>query len=92
MRVQYSILPPLFPVSQPFISRFSLHAVHVYQSTGNAASTDGYDALKSSALPSFGASSFPPDFLSRPFLRHQQDHAPRQLQHPPTPPRETQGE
>ena len=89
MRVQYSILPPLFPVSQPFISRFSLHAVHVYQSTGNVPA-DGYDALKSSAYPASGRPPSP-SFLSGPLLRHQHDHAPRQLQHPPTP-RETQGE
>ena len=85
MRFQYTISPPLFPVSQPFISRFSLHAVHVYQSTGNVP-TDGYDALKSSAPTSSGRHLFT-RLLSRPLLCHQHDHAPRQLQHPSMPPR-----
>ena len=74
MRFQYSILPPLFPVSQPFILRFSLRVVNVYQSTADAPA-DHYDAPKSSAYPSSGRHFFS-SFLSSPFLRHQQDHGP----------------
>ena len=74
MRFQYSILPPLFPVFQPFILRFSVHVVDVYEPP-EAASADGYDALKSSAPTASGRHLFS-SFLSRPFLRHQHDHAP----------------
>ena len=74
MRFQYSILPPLFPVSQPFISRFSLRVVDVYEPPEHAPA-DGYDALKSSA-PTASGRHFFSSFLSRPLLRHQQDHGP----------------
>ena len=74
MRFQYSILPPLFPVSQTFILRFSVHVVDVYEPP-EAASANHYDALKSSALTASGRDLFT-SFLSRPLLRHQQDHGP----------------
>ena len=74
MRFQYSILPPLFPVSQPFILRFSVHVVDVYEPP-EAASADSYDALKSSA-PTASGRHFFSSFLSSPFLRHQHDHGP----------------
>ena len=90
MRFQYSILPPLFPVSQPFILRFSVHVVDVYEPP-EAAPANGYDALKSSPPTASGRHLFP-RFLSRPLLRHKHDHGPRQLQHPSTPPRANQGE
>ena len=85
MLCQYSTPAPLFPVSQPFISRFSVHVVDVYEPP-EAAPADGYDALKSSAPTASGRHLFT-NFLSRPLLRHQHDHCPRQLQHPSIPPR-----
>ncbi len=57
MRVQYSTLPPLYPVSQPFISRFSVHAVDVYEPPGDA-SANGYDDLKRPAYTAAGRHFF----------------------------------
>ena len=57
MRVQYSTLPPLYPVSQPFISRFSVHAVDVYEPPGDAPA-NGYDDLKRPAYTASGHHPF----------------------------------
>ena len=85
MRFQYSILPPLFPVSQPFISRFSVHVVDVYEPP-EAAPADGYDALKSSASQLRGA-TFSPASSPGPSYATSTTMPPQQLQHPSTPPR-----
>ena len=90
MLCEYSTFPQFNPVFQPFISRFSLRVVNVYQSTADAPA-DHYDAPKSPVYPASGRHLFP-RFLSRPLLRHQHDHGPRQLQHPSKPPRANQGE
>ena len=87
MRFQYSILPPLFPVSQPFILRFSVHVVDVYEPPEDAPA-NGYDALKSSPPTASGRHLFT-RFLSRPLLRHKHDHAPPAA---PAPLNTTQGE
>ena len=57
MRVQYSTLPPLYPVSQPFISRFSVHAVDVYEPPEDAPA-NGYDDLKRPAYTASGRRLF----------------------------------
>ncbi len=53
MRVQYSTPPSLNPVSQPFISRFYVDVVDVYEPPGDA-STDGRDDLKPPAPTASG--------------------------------------
>ena len=57
MLSEYNTLPPLYPVSQPFISRFSVHAVDVYESPGDA-SANGYDDLKRPAYTASGRRFF----------------------------------
>ena len=53
MLSKYNTLPPLYPVSQPFISRFSVHAVGVYEPPGDAPA-NGYDDLKRPAYTAWG--------------------------------------
>ena len=90
MRFQYSILPPLFPVSQPFILRFSLRVVNVYQSTADAPA-DHYDAPSPLHAHLRGA-TFSPASSPVPSYATSRTMAPQQLQHPSTPPRANQGE
>ena len=70
----YNTLPPLYPVSQPFISRFSVHAVDVYESPGDA-SANGYDDLKRPAYTASGRRFFSRR-LSSPLLARKNDMAP----------------
>ena len=53
MLCKYNTLPPLYPVSQPFISRFSVHVVDVYEPPGDAPA-NGYADLKPPAYNRFG--------------------------------------
>ena len=88
MLSEYNTLPPLYPVSQPFISRFSVHAVDVYESPGDA-SANGYDDLKRPAYTASGRRFFSRrlsnPLLSNPLLARKNDIAPSSsgnLQHP----------
>ncbi len=87
MHCEYSTFPQFNPVFQPFISRFSLRVVNVYEPPADAPA-NGYDALKSSPPTASGRHLFP-RFLSRPLLRHKHDHAPPAA---PAPLNTTQGE
>ena len=73
MLSKYNTLPPLYPVSQPFISRFSVHVLDVYKPPGDA--------------PANGSGRrFFSRRLSNPLLARKNDIAPRRsgnLQHPP---------
>ena len=84
MRYEYSILPPLYPVSQPSISRFYAHAMDVYESPGDAP-TDGYDDLKPPAYTASGRHLFSRR-LSPPLLARQDGHSPQQLRKLASPP------
>ena len=57
MLSEYNTLPPLYPVSQPFISRFYVHAVDVYKPPGDAPA-NGYDDLKRPAYTPSGHHPF----------------------------------
>ena len=88
MLSEYNTLPPLYPVSQPFISRFSVHAVDVYESPGDA-SANGCDDLKRPAYTASGRRFFSrrlsSPLLSNPLLARKNDIAPSSsgnLQHP----------
>ena len=84
MLSEYNTLPPLYPVSQPFISRFSVHAVDVYESPGDA-SANGCDDLKRPAYTASGRRFFSKR-LSNPLLARKNDIAPSScgnLRHPP---------
>ena len=88
MLSEYNTLPPLYPVSQPFISRFSVHAVDVYESPGDAPA-NGYDDLKRPAYTASGRRFFSRrlsnPLLSNPLLARKNDIAPSSsgnLQHP----------
>ena len=79
MLSEYNTLPPLYPVSQPFISRFSVHAVDVYESPGDA-SANGYYDLKRPAYTASGRRFFSrrlsSPLLSNPLLARKNDIAP----------------
>ena len=77
MRYEYSILPPLYPVSQPSISRFYAHAMDVYESPGHAP-TDGCDDLKPPAYTASGRHLFSRCFF-RPLLVRKDALSPQQL-------------
>ena len=88
MRVQYSTLPPLYPVSQPFISRFSVHAVDVYEPPGDAPA-NGYDDLKRPAYTASGRHLFSRR-LSNPLLVRKDALSLPQLRKPAAPLRNPQ--
>ena len=79
MLSKYNTLPHLYPVSQPFISRFSVHAVDVYESPGDAPA-NGYDDLKRPAYTASGRRFFSRrlsnPLLSNPLLARKNDIAP----------------
>ena len=88
MLSEYNTLPPLYPVSQPFISRFSVHAVDGYESPGDA-SANGCDDLKRPSYTASGRRFFSRrlsnPLLSNPLLARKNDIAPsssENLQHP----------
>ena len=74
MPSEYNTLPPLYPVSQPFISRFYVHAVDVYKPPGDALA-NGYDDLKRPAYTASGRRFFSRRF-SNPLLARKNDIAP----------------
>ena len=89
MLSEYNTLPPLYPVSQPFISRFSVHAVGVYEPPGDAPA-NGYDDLKRPAYTAPGRRFFSRrlsnPLLSNPLLARKNDIPPSSsgnLRHPP---------
>ena len=84
MLSKYNTLPPLHPVSQPFISRFSVHAVDVYEPPGDA-QANGYDDLKRPAYTAWGRRFFSRR-LFHPLLARRNGHSPRQLLRPPAAP------
>ena len=57
MLSEYSTRPPLNPVSQPFISRFYVHVLDVYEPPGDAPA-NGYDDLKRPAYTASGHHPF----------------------------------
>ena len=57
MLSEYSTRPPLNPVSQPFISRFYVHVLDVYEPPGDAPA-NGYDDLKRPAYTASGRRFF----------------------------------
>ena len=79
MLSEYNTLPHIYPVSQPFISRFSVHAVDVYESPGDAPA-NGYDDLKRPAYTASGRRFFSRrlsnPLLSNPLLARKNDIAP----------------
>ena len=84
MRSKYTTLPPLYPVSQPFISRFSVHVVDVYEPPGDARA-NGYDDLKPPAYTASGR-RFSSRRLSNPLPARKNSIAPSSpgtFQHPP---------
>ena len=84
MLSKYTTLPPLYPVSQPFISRFSVHAVDVYEPPGDAPA-NGYDGLKPPAYTASGR-RLSNRCLSTPLLARKNGIAPSSpgtLPHPP---------
>ena len=85
MLSKYNTLPPLYPVSQPFISRFSVHAVDVYEPPGDAPA-NGYADLNPPAYTASGR-HFPNRCLSSPLLARKNDHIPQQLRKLAAPPR-----
>ena len=74
MLSKYNTLPPLYPVSQPFISRFYVHVLDVYEPPGDA-SANGYDDLKPPAYTASGRRLFSGCF-SNPLLARKNDIAP----------------
>ena len=85
MLCKYNTLPPLYPVSQPFNSRFSVHVVDVYEPPGDAPA-NGYDDLKPFAYTASGR-HFSSRCLSTPLLAREDDHSPQQPRNLPAPPR-----
>ena len=84
MLSKYNTLPPLYPVSQPFISRFSVHVVDIYGPPGDAPA-NGYDDLKPPAYTASGR-HFSNKCLSTPLLARKNGIAPSSsgtLRHPP---------
>ena len=76
MLCKYTTPPPLYPVSQPFISRVSVHAVDVYEPPGDAPA-NGYDDLNPPASTASGRRFFSRR-LSSPLLARENDHSPQQ--------------
>ena len=85
MLCKYNTLPPLYPVSQPFISRFSVHVVDVSEPPGDAPA-NGYDDLNPPAYTASGRRFFSRR-LPNPLLAREDDHSPRQLRNLAAPPR-----
>ena len=84
MLSKYNTIPPLYPVSQPFISRFCVHAVDVYEPPGDAPA-NGCAGLTPPAYTASGR-HFPSRCLSTPLLARKNDIAPSSsgnFQHPP---------
>ena len=88
MRFQYSTRPPLNPVSQPFISRFSVHIADVCESPGDVP-TDGSDDLKSPADTASQRHLFIRRF-ARSLLVSKGTPIPRQIRRLASPPRNPQ--
>ena len=85
MLCKYNTLPPLYPVSQPFISRVSVHVVDVYEPPGDPPA-NGYGDLKPPAYTASGR-LFSNRRLSSPLLAREDDHSPQQLRKLAAPPR-----
>ena len=84
MLSKYNTIPPLYPVSQPFISRFSVHAVDVYEPPGDAPA-NGCDGLKPPAYTASGR-HFSNRCLPNPLPARKNGTAPSSpgtFQHPP---------
>ena len=84
MLSKYNTIPPLYPVSQPFISRFSVHVVDVYEPPGDAPA-NGCAGLTPPAYTASGR-HFSNRCLSNPLLARKNGIAPSSpgtLQHPP---------
>ena len=84
MLSKYNTLPLLYPVSQPFNSRFSVHMVDVYEPPGDAPA-NGYHDLKPPAYTASGR-HFSSRRLSNPLPPRKDDHSPRQPRNLPAPP------
>ena len=88
MLCKYNTLPPLYPVSQPFNSRFSVHVVDVYEPPGDAPA-NGYDDLKPFAYTASGR-RLSSRRLSTPLLARKNSISPSSpgiLHYPPRNPR-----
>ena len=84
MLCKYTTLPPLYPVSQPFMSRVSVHAVDVYEPPGYTPA-NGYDDLNPPAYTASGR-LFSADASPPPSSRVRTTIAPSSpgtFQHPP---------
>ena len=89
MLSEYSTHPPLNPVSQPFISRFYVHAANVYEPPGDAPA-NGYDDLKRPAYTASGRHLFSRR-LSNPLLVRKDALSLPQLRKPAAPLRNPRG-